>query len=147
MTKYPARLSFMLPIFLAFSCSAEQSGSPDPSSDHVSAEDQLGIEIDRFENGVQKDECVGNINRWQREYFPPRVNKPSSGHDVQFVLREAEVHGFEPVRKIDPAVGPDDRKYKIAVGSFNGNQNRYVLDYCGDNVGNWDGASGLMEVP
>lgn len=99
--------------------------------------------IDRIEERLARHPCVGDLARWQRLYSfemsdrrgaePAHVDETT----VAFMLRQAGVNGFRPVRRVTAPlvwVNVDDRIYDFVSGSFNVASGKLSVDHCGPNV-------------
>ena len=96
--------------------------------------------LDYLERRLASAPCIGNMRRWERRYaYRERIQGSVYSIDyavVDFQLREAGRFGFKPGRAfIDgPLVVPDDRAYRIALGSFDFRRRKLTLTTCSQNL-------------
>jgi hypothetical protein len=94
--------------------------------------------IERIESRIAKDPCVGDLDRWHREYaFRKAVNRPADRNDVQIWFTKAR--SGDPagrfVRETTDEWPIDDSVTDMVFARYDIRQDRLVLAYCGPNFG------------
>ncbi|HRO33120.1 MAG TPA: hypothetical protein PLQ03_06870 [Brevundimonas sp.] len=105
--------------------------------------------LDRIEQQLAQDQCVGSLDKWQRSYAW-RLNWWGSrglvgskwlGADksvVMFDLKQAGVFGFKAGRRVrspdQRLFEYDSRDYLFAHGRHDVRTGEVVIEYCGPNL-------------
>ncbi len=127
------RLSWILISLLPAGCSG-----PAPSAADVPA----AAAIDRIEQQLAGDPCIGPPDRWERHFYyalAPGGSGPATRTDrniIAFDFYEAGRYEFLPRRVVSavPDVSPDDRPMRVAFGAYHVASDRLSVDFCGQNT-------------
>jgi len=88
--------------------------------------------VDQIERRLAANACIGSLDLWQRDYW----FRPTDPSFIDFVLREAGVHGFKAERTIHAhgQFAVDDRAFKFASGRYDVRSARLTVEFCGENT-------------
>lgn len=92
--------------------------------------------LDRVEQALERNPCVGALSRWARHYRFGGTGRHVDENVVTFELREAGKYDFRSGRYALPPQGErvfdvDSRDYLMAAGHYAVQEGRMSIDYCG----------------
>ena len=96
--------------------------------------------LDYLESQLSHIGCVGDLAHWERRYaYRERVQETVYSLDTAIVdiqLKQAGKFGFKPGRSFvdGPLIEPDDRRYRVVIGSYDLLRHELKIEVCGPNV-------------